>query len=431
MQPDPINESIGQQLRQARQDQNLSLLQISQATHIRQHYLEAMEAGDFAHLPSKAQARGFLRAYASYLSLDANSLLAELSGESAPAGADQFADQPASDPQIASSQAGPSEIFVEIGRNLNNQREMLGFSLDEVERNTRVRQHYLRALEAGDLQGLPSPVQGRGMLHNYATFLGLDPDPLLLRYADGLQAQLAAKQATRPRPQVDRPDRPARTNPLTRLLSSDFLIGGILVMALAAFIIWGVIRINSFRTIPASSVTVPSVAEALLETPVGSQEFSPTASLALTPLVTLVNAPPPIEIEATSLEDSETTPEGTPAIEEGSAIQLAISVIQRAWMRVIVDEEIEFEGRVIPGSAYQFSGQERIELLTGNGAALQIFFNQNDLGVLGVYGEVISRVFTSEGMLMPTPTITPTATETLAVTPTPEVTLTPPPTPAP
>jgi hypothetical protein len=269
------------------------------------------------------------------------------------------------------------------------------------------------------------------MLSNYATFLGLDPEPLLMRYADGLQAQLAEKQATRPRSQVDRPDRPARPNPFPRLLSSDFLIGGVLVLLLAAFIIWGVIRINSLRAAPAPSVTVPSVADALLETPPGTAGIAPTASLTPTPPGTLIAAPPPVEVEVTSPEGGETTSEGTPPLDEGGAIQLSVSVIQRAWMRVSVDGEIEFEGRVIPGSAYQFSGQERIELLTGNAGALQIFFNQNDLGVLGDYGEVIYRVFTAEGMLLPTPSVTPTATATLEVTPTPEVTLTSPPTPAP
>jgi len=426
-----MNGSIGQQLRQARQEKNLSLLQIAQATHIRQHYLEAMEADDFAHLPSKAQARGFLRAFASYVGLNADALLAELSGDSSLPGADQPTVQPASQPEDISDLAGSGEIFVEIGQKLRDQRELLGFSLDEVERSTRVRQHYLRALEAGDLRGLPSPVQGRGMLHNYASFLGLEPDPVLLRYADGLQAQLAAKQATRPRPKVDRPARPIRPNPLTRLLSSDFLIGGILVLLLVAFVVWGVIRINSLRSTPAASVTVPSVAEALLETPPGTEESLLTASPSPTPPGTLVNAPPPVEVEATSLEGGEITPEGTPPIDGGGAINLSISVIQRAWMRVSVDGEIEFEGRVIPGSAYQFSGQERIELLTGNGAALQIFFNQNDLGVLGDYGEVIFRVFTLEGMMLPTPTITPTATATLVATPTPEATLPPLPSPAP
>jgi hypothetical protein len=144
-------------------------------------------------------------------------------------------------------------------------------------------------------------------------------------------------------------------------------------------------------------------------------------------LGTLIAAPPPVEVEATSPEGEE----GTPSPDEDGAIQLSIAVIQRAWMRVSVDGEIEFEGRVIPGSAYQFSGQEGIELLTGNGGALQIFFNQNDLGVLGDYGEVVFRVFTAEGMLLPTPSITPTATATLEVTPTAEVTLTSLPTPAP
>lgn len=426
-----MNESIGQQLRLARQERKLSLLQVAQATHIRQHYLEAMEAGDFAHLPSKAQARGFLRAYASYIGLDANVLLSDLSGEPALSDGDQLADRQASVSEGASASTGSGEIFVEIGQKLLNQREMLGFSLEEVERNIHVRLHYLRALEAGDLQGLPSPVQGRGMLNNYANFLGLDPDPLLLRYADGLQEQLAAKQATRPRPQVDRPDRPARPNPLPRVLSSDFMIGGVLVVALAVFIIWGVIRINSLRSTPAPSVTVPSVAEALLETQPGAEENSPTPSLTPTPLGTLQVAPPPIEVEVTSPEGEETAIDGTPPLDAGGAIQLSVSVIQRAWMRVIVDGEIEFEGRVIPGSAYQFSGQERIELLTGNGAALQLFFNENDLGVLGDYGEVIFRVFTSEGVLLPTATITPTATATPAVTPTSEATLTPQPTPAP
>jgi len=45
-----MNESIAQQLREARQDRHLSLLQIAQATHIRQHYLRALEAGDLEGL---------------------------------------------------------------------------------------------------------------------------------------------------------------------------------------------------------------------------------------------------------------------------------------------------------------------------------------------------------------------------------------------
>ena len=74
-------------------------------------------------------------------------------------------------------------------------------------------------------------------------------------------------------------------------------------------------------------------------------------------------------------------------------------VQQRTWMRVTVDGEVAFEGRVLPGSAYPFAGEERVELVTGNGAGLQVFFNQQDLGLLGLFGEVVQRVFTVQGVL--------------------------------
>jgi hypothetical protein len=94
-------------------------------------------------------------------------------------------------------------------------------------------------------------------------------------------------------------------------------------------------------------------------------------------------------------------------------------------MRVSVDGDIEFEGRVIPGSAYSFSGEFQIELLTGNGAALQVFFNGEDLGVLGVYGEVIYEVYTPQGVVLPTPTNTPVPTNTPPASPTPPATVVP------
>jgi hypothetical protein len=91
-------------------------------------------------------------------------------------------------------------------------------------------------------------------------------------------------------------------------------------------------------------------------------------------------------------------------------------------MQIIVDGETEFEGRVVPESAYDFSGEETVELLTGNGLALQVFYNQADQGRLGIYGQVVRQLYTAEGIVTPTPTITLTPTETLPATPTPTLT---------
>jgi hypothetical protein len=90
---------------------------------------------------------------------------------------------------------------------------------------------------------------------------------------------------------------------------------------------------------------------------------------------------------------------------------------------------VAFEGRVLPGSAYPFAGDERVELITGNGAGLQVFFNQQDLGLLGLFGEIVQRVFTVQGVILPTPVTLPTLTPAPSATPTvsgtPPVTATP------
>ena len=95
-------------------------------------------------------------------------------------------------------------------------------------------------------------------------------------------------------------------------------------------------------------------------------------------------------------------------------------------MQITTDSELSFEGRLIPGNAYDYSGSDRIEILTGNAGALQIYFNEQDIGSLGLVGQVVDLIFTEDGLILPTPTNTPTITETPKASPSP--TLTPSPT---
>jgi cytoskeletal protein RodZ len=73
-----MEETLGQKLKQARQARRLTLEQASEATHIRLHYLQGLEAGDYSVMSSAAQARGFLRNYCSFLALDLDEMLAAL-----------------------------------------------------------------------------------------------------------------------------------------------------------------------------------------------------------------------------------------------------------------------------------------------------------------------------------------------------------------
>ena len=463
--------TIGAQLRRAREARSLSLEQAAQATHIRAHYLKALEADQFESLPSTAQVRGFLRSYAGYLKIESEPLLAALDGaplpppaQAAQAAATAAEGQPEAgrlsedDAALAASgkgaqaaggkaaQAAPTgqaeAIFIEIGQKLRGQRETLGLSIEDVERHTHIRSHYVLALEAGNLGGLPSPVQGRGMLNNYARFLGLETDPLLLRFADGLQTRLAEKKSAQPAPARSARKTPGRPSLLRRLFSVDFLLGGVFIIFLVLFTAWATLRISDLRSTGEPTPTAPSVADVLAPSPTATA--SPTAATpqptdpgGATPATTAENGelPPPATPGAgtEALEGSPTAAAAlSPTPDFGtSPVQVYIIIQQRAWMRVTVDGEVQFEGRVMPGSAYPFAGSERVELVTGNGAGLQVFFNQQDLGLLGVFGEVVERVFTVQGILTATPAVSPTPLPSDTPTPTVEGAATPTPTPTP
>lgn len=68
-------DELGQILREARQARGLTLEQAAEETRINQRFLDALEQGDYAVLPSPVHVRGFLRNYARFLKLDPAPLL--------------------------------------------------------------------------------------------------------------------------------------------------------------------------------------------------------------------------------------------------------------------------------------------------------------------------------------------------------------------
>jgi cytoskeletal protein RodZ len=237
------------------------------------------------------------------------------------------------------------------------------------------------------------------MLKNYAAFLGLDPEPLLLQFADGLQRRLAAvKPAASPDRAAPTPSQIHPPSLLRRLFTTEMLFIVLFVSFLGGFIIWGAIRIFALRTTQPPSPTAPSISEVLLAAP--------------TSTITPTTAPPTPSLPALAgIQQTSAAPEITPLTGE-VGVRVYVTVRQRAWVRVLVDGKLVYEGRVVPGSAYQYAGDTSVEILTGNAAALQVFFNQQDLGLMGLFGQVADRIYTREGMLTPTPTITPTPSAT-------------------
>ncbi len=423
--------SIGTQLRAAREAQSISLEEAAQVTRIKLHYLEALEADQFEDLPSTAQLRGFLRAYAEYLKIDAAELVKSLEKDSTHG--KPHITVPSPTVEASPPSANSEVIFKELGNTLRSQRELMGLTLGDVERHTHIRMHYVKALEQGDISHLPSPVQGRGMLSNYATFLGLNTEMVLLRFADGLQASLYDRQAARnvspaTKPSNESSQLPARPSQLKRLFSMDLFVGGFLIIFLLGFSVWGALRISKLNNGEAPSPTAPQVSGALFttatidispdDTPLpGTRVFNPATASVEAPLITstIQVSQPATQVVFQSTQGLANAP-----------IQVYVVAIQRAWLRITVDGTVAFEGRAVPGSAYSFSGTQEIDLLTGDGGALQVVFNQQDLGILGTFGEVVNRVFTIEGIQTATPPVLPTSTSapTSPATPSPTPTRT-------
>jgi cytoskeletal protein RodZ len=297
-------------------------------------------------------------------------------------------------------------IFAEIGARLRERRELISLTFDEVERHTKLRAAFVKALEEGAFDKLPSPVQTRGMLANYATFLDLDTDSILLRFADGLQARRYEKYAETPREKIQ--TEVITSMPFLRsFIAGDLIFGVVMIAILFALAIWGVGRVVSSQSEQNAEATAPSIVDVLGSTPL------PTPS----PDVTFV----PVD------ENSAVTPgaEAVATLASNANVVVSIFAVERVFARISVDGELAFEGRVAPGETKIFEADDQVMLLTGNAAALRITYNGRDLGLMGSTGEVVSRVYLITGIVTPTATISPTPTNTLPVTPTSTPTLTP------
>ena len=76
--------SIGNILRTERETQGRTLTEVSKASYIKTKYLSALEEENFAAIPGEVYVKGFIRAYASYLGMDGEELVAQYDVPSEP-----------------------------------------------------------------------------------------------------------------------------------------------------------------------------------------------------------------------------------------------------------------------------------------------------------------------------------------------------------
>lgn len=435
--------TTGEKLRQRREEKGISLEKAARETNIRIQFLQAIENDQAGGMASPAQAKGFARLYASFLGMDPRTLFDEPLPP--PEVVEDHAEKPAAEspsltgrdtsaksklPRLFQKSALPENanprerfrdlipieqelkqsalIFKEIGEELRRQREALGLTFADVERLTKIRETYLYSLEQGDVDALPSTVQGRGILNNYSALLSIDPAKLQSKFAEGLQQkrlETAAVEITSYDGKTSKP----KQSPVSgwrRFLTIDLLVGASVFVVLMVLIIWGAAQVFG-ATQAEVEPTLESISDVLI---------NPTAATELpaqteTPEVTSATGGPSQVINTVSVDLLATIT----SVNTGS-IQLVVVGVQRTYLKVISDGKEVFNGRVIPGNVYTFTGSTKITLNAGSAAGIQIFYNQQDMGIMGMVGEVLALEFTSRGYVTSTPMFTPSPTSTLPPT---------------
>jgi cytoskeletal protein RodZ len=295
-----------------------------------------------------------------------------------------------------------------LGNELREARQGRDLTLEQAEKQTRIRARYLEALEQGNYSALPSAVQTRGFLRNYARFLSLDPDLAVARYEAALQSgrrrgrraeppRYTPTAASRPmqtaQPGVTTPPAtfaPATTEPRERRQRRSWfgtlIIGVVALMLLGGALFVGTQGLQSFLSPDGSSGAIlsPLPHDASPTLP----PMTPTAIATATPV-----RPTPLPIP--------TLPETKPAVAAGVTVQLQIT--ERTWLRVIVDGQVSYMGSATPDTILQYQGNS-VQVRVANAVGVHAVVNNQDLGVLGARGQIVDQTFTAGGPIPASPT---------------------------
>ena len=132
-------------------------------------------------------------------------------------------------------------------------RERKGVDLYRAERDTKIRVRYLAALERGDYRELPGAVYTKGFLRNYALYLGLDPDDVLLQW------RRERGDPREPQAVITVP-RPIATPRKGLTFSPSLVVFALLTVAVLAFAAYLGVQLLRFAKPPTIAVTDPAAA---------------------------------------------------------------------------------------------------------------------------------------------------------------------------
>jgi cytoskeletal protein RodZ len=244
-----------------------------------------------------------------------------------------------------------------MGAYLHAARRRRRIGIERAAEDTRIRQDYLMRMESDEFDFL-APAYVRGFLKTYARFLRVNVEPLLEEFDRRFRhavdtSQLVALERHR-----------KRNSPKERRLTSSWAVAAII--AAATLLILGIVGLVSGdpdEKDQGRGATLAETDKTPTPTPSGPT-FSPTPTL-----------------EAT------TTPAaGEEVIAFTDGIELVVTgAEQDCWVDITADGVNVFSGTIVPGQSETFTATEKMQVVLGYAAGVELMVNGNDLGSPGIH----------------------------------------------
>ena len=304
----------------------------------------------------------------------------------------------------------------EIGAHLRQVRQEQSRSLEEIATKTCIRLPLLQALEAGHGQVLPEPVFVQGFIRRYADLLGLDGTSLSRTFFVNrgmvVNPDLPIKTVAEPQyksvptvPTFAKPKAVTRLPEVTGEGEGRSLFqskGAYAVYALLSVLALGSI-VHSFFSSDSPSADSPS-AKVSSSIPASPKASSP----AIAPPVASAKpaSPSPVDQALTPASPASPVAIASPSVQPSAlaagtaigngAVSVAVRLTDAAWMQVLVDGQLDYEGTLPKGTERNWSAKRQITVLSGNAGAVSISTNSGAPKPMGKLGDVKELTVTAK-----------------------------------
>ncbi|HUX85405.1 MAG TPA: RodZ domain-containing protein [Chloroflexota bacterium] len=280
---------------------------------------------------------------------------------------------------------GDGEVNQANGDRLRRERLHRRLTLAQVEQQTRIRQHYLAAIEDDDIKSLPAPVFAIGLISTYARFFGFEPGPFIATFKERLGVPLA--------PQV-RPETARFVPPPTRVPAILWPgIGVVVLILLAGYLYQQVALYASGANIPPTPASLALMAATPLPTP-------PTPPPTATAIAPAVVNPTSVAIHQIPTATAQPSPSPTqvtavPTATPSQGVRIDATVSGRVWVQVEADGNVVFSGILQGGDKHTWTASRTLMIWSGNAGNVAVTYNGKPLGPLGPPGEVVKVTWTA------------------------------------